>query len=735
MKSTMSRRAVSGERLLRWLFILLTPIVPALVAYDIYFQWTTPVVDCTMDWHTGLVLEVPRDSFANWAGLHEGDVILTIGDLPFAEWDELPTGSYAAEVVREGAHVTLELPLIPMAKINLVSMVSAAAVALTFWAFGALLFLRRFRQREVRLLFPLAQAFAILLLFPLAHPPPSVVPVWTFNLSYACFYLAAPLLLHLYLTFPVVLGTPRRRHWGLVVIYGLAAAATILGLSGHPLGRIGSTYTILEVVAAVAVLVYVYLRRATPDGRRRLRLVVFGNVVAAVPCIFFYILPFMTGAAHGVPEWLAALFLVVAPLSYLYATIRHNLFEIDQLLNRTVVYLLLYLGILALYLGPFLLLYRFLPYDPVTQILLGVGLTLVIGLGFDWTRTRVQRLVDRVFYGGWYDYPGVVETVSDRLTRSLEREELADVLTHQVPEMMQLRRGWLWVGEPGDAPQQSEHPLQIEFPLVHQGRVQGVWTVAPRRDGQEFTAGDRRILKTLAHQAEMALSNVLLVETLRRQLEEIRKAQHQLLRSREEERARLARELHDGPIQTLVGLNLQVGMALSQEASGSPMNEVLSGARAEVRYLLGELRQVCAELRPPMLDTLGLNAALRALAEEWSAQHDISVRLELPLDDSLRSLPDEVAVNLYRVAQEGLSNVAHHAQAGQVAIRLTWKGPHLALSIRDDGRGFTVPQTLHDLAAGGHFGLVGIQERADLIGGQLTIRSAPGEGTTVRVVV
>jgi signal transduction histidine kinase len=156
--------------------------------------------------------------------------------------------------------------------------------------------------------------------------------------------------------------------------------------------------------------------------------------------------------------------------------------------------------------------------------------------------------------------------------------------------------------------------------------------------------------------------------------------------------------------------------------------------RAEVRNLLADLRQVCAELRPPMLDTLGLGAALRALAEDWSTQHDVETRLDLPPDATLRPLPVEVSVNLYRIVQEALSNVARHAAARQVTIQLDWENACLTLTVQDDGSGFAVPTPLRSLTAQGHFGLAGMQERVELIGGALTVESAPGRGTIVRVV-
>jgi signal transduction histidine kinase len=135
-----------------------------------------------------------------------------------------------------------------------------------------------------------------------------------------------------------------------------------------------------------------------------------------------------------------------------------------------------------------------------------------------------------------------------------------------------------------------------------------------------------------------------------------------------------------------------------------------------------------------MLDALGLAAALRSLADEWSEQTGVAVELDLPSDSALGSLPAEAPVNLYRVAQEALANVARHAAARHVVIRLSWEECRLALVVQDDGRGFIAPHSFHVLATQGHFGLVGMQERVALIGGELAVTSAPGQGTIVRVV-
>ena len=728
-------------RCLRGGFALLAIVVPLLVGYEIYFQLRAATLDFVFDVHSGLVHAVPGGSYADWAGLLPGDVILSVDGAAFTDW--LIHGllnpsaeNYMLTVARNGRRLTIELPHISMAKANPLSLGSAIVAALIYWAIGGLLLLRRFHQPEVRLLYLLSQAFAVLLLFPLAHPAPLLVPRWAMALSSGSLYVAAPLLLHYYLTFPVRLGTPRQRRRRLGALYGAALISIGLWLSGHRLLlRLSQTYVVLEIAAAIFVLCYVYARRASPDGRRRLRLIVFGNVTAALAGILFYVLPRMLNIPFHAPEWLVALCLIAVPLSYLHAIVQHNLFGIDRFLNRTLVYALLSLGMLVLYLGPFLLIHRFLPGDLLAQMMLSAGLTLLVGLSFDWSRKRVQWLVDRLFYGGWYDYPGVVETISDALARSLDWEHLTDVLTHRVPALMHLHPGHLWIGAPDETVPPDSSGLHLRFVFPLEGRRCAAWTVEPRRDGEAFTPSDYRILKTLADQAEIALNNVLLVEMLRRQLGEIREAQRQLLRSREEERSRLARDLHDGPIQVLVGLNMQLGMLLTSLGNADSLPDASPATmRAEVRALLSELRQVCAELRPPLLDTIGLGAALSTLAEEWSAQCEVRVALDLPPDAALRSLPDDVAVNLYRVVQEALSNIAHHAEAHLTTIRLTWEDARLTLTIQDDGRGFVVPAILYDLTTAGHFGLVGMQERAGLIGADWVVDSTPGCGTTVRVV-
>ena len=468
--------------------------------------------------------------------------------------------------------VLLQITHAPSVQTTTLSLVNAVVVALTFWGTGTLLLWRRFWQLEARLFFLMTQSIGVGLLFFLAYSQSELSPDWTTVPRSAGFHFAGTILVHFYLTFPTRLGSPRQRRLIMTVLYGLMPIALAARLSATQTGiQLAFLYNTFEITAAAVILVYAYLRPATPDSRRRLRLVVFGNVTLFVPSFLFYLLPMIAGATHWMPDWMVGPLIIIAPLSYLYAIVRHNLFGIDRLLNRTLVYATLSIGILLLYVGPLVAIYRWLPDDLPVQLFVVTALTLLVGLSFDWVRTRVQHWVDRLFYGGWYDYPGVVETISEALARCTDRTQLADVLTRQVPTLMQLHAGQLWIGEAATAAPSKVNLPHLQFPLVFQGKVRGRWTIGPRRDDEDFTTADRRILKTLARQAETALSNVLLIETLRQQLDELHasretlaQAQRRLLRSREDERARLARDLHDGPLQVLVGLNLQTGLLLSQ---------------------------------------------------------------------------------------------------------------------------------------------------------------------------
>jgi signal transduction histidine kinase len=211
-----------------------------------------------------------------------------------------------------------------------------------------------------------------------------------------------------------------------------------------------------------------------------------------------------------------------------------------------------------------------------------------------------------------------------------------------------------------------------------------------------------------------------------------------ITQGQEDERRRLARELHDDTAQALIALGQRVEMA-HKALPGNPEHaaERLMTARKMIAESLEGVRRFSRDLRPTYLDDLGLVPALEMLAHP-SEKHGAGttgsgLAVELATIGQVRRLPPDMELAAYRIVQEALNNVIRHAQATHAWVEARFEPDHLALSVRDDGRGFEMPRRPEDLARRGHFGLMGIQERAFLYGGQVTVRSSTGEGTTLSV--
>lgn len=200
----------------------------------------------------------------------------------------------------------------------------------------------------------------------------------------------------------------------------------------------------------------------------------------------------------------------------------------------------------------------------------------------------------------------------------------------------------------------------------------------------------------------------------------------------EEERRRLARELHDDTIQSLIALNQRL-----QLAQLSPQNpataEQLQEMQQMVSQLIADLRRQIHALRPIYLEDLGLVPALQMLCQEVQNAHPLAVNFHTK--GTVQRLAPEVELALYRITQEALSNAARHAAATTATVTLVFATDNVRLTVRDDGRGFVPPESPAELAPQGHFGLLGIHERAELIGAHLILRSQPGEGTRLEVEV
>ncbi len=209
--------------------------------------------------------------------------------------------------------------------------------------------------------------------------------------------------------------------------------------------------------------------------------------------------------------------------------------------------------------------------------------------------------------------------------------------------------------------------------------------------------------------------------------------QHRLLDSEENERQRLAQELHDGPLQELHSLDFKL-VAMARQLSDTQQQAQLSEMRSTLRQLARHLRAICQDLRPPALTPFGVSAVLRSFAEAFQQNHR-ELTVVVDLDDDGQRLSERARLALYRICQHGMRNVAQHAEATRVYVGLRMAEDHVLLCIEDNGQGFPVPDDWMPMVEQGKYGLLGCVERAEAVGGHVTVESSPGSGTRLRVIV
>jgi signal transduction histidine kinase len=223
-----------------------------------------------------------------------------------------------------------------------------------------------------------------------------------------------------------------------------------------------------------------------------------------------------------------------------------------------------------------------------------------------------------------------------------------------------------------------------------------------------------------------------MVDQLRKYRSDIQSYIISILNSQEDERKRIARELHDETAQALIVLGRRIEMA-EELSDNAELTAQLESLRDLVDDTLQGVRLFTRDLRPPLLEELGLPRTLELLGDRTAQEQPLTVNVTIKGEP--RPLLPEVELGLYRLAQESLSNVRRHAHATRVEIGLTYEENRVRLEITDDGVGFEAPKNPAELIKSGRLGLMGIYERARLFGGQATITSKPGQGTQVVVEV
>ena len=481
------------------------------------------------------------------------------------------------------------------------------------------------------------------------------------------------------------------------------------------------------VILTLAQL-YRYFRVSTPVERRQTKWVAFTFFLVLLVGIVGYITtPTLLSLLHNrflylLTTNLSSFVGLFIPLSIGIAILRYRLWDIDVIINRTLVYGALTASIVGIYVLLVASLGTLLRAQGNLLIsLLATGLIAVL---FQPLRLRLQQGVNRLMYGERDNPYHVISRLGQRLETTLASEAVLPLIVETVAQTLKLPYVAITLqqGEALITAAACGKPVEttLTLPLVYQTETIGHLLLAPRARGDAFTPADRRLLDDLARQAGIAAHAVGLTAELRR-------ARERLVTAREEERRRLRRDLHDGLGPTLAALNLQAGAVRTLIPQDPEQASALVAEwRSTLHAVIADIRRLVYELRPPALDELGLVGAIREQAAQYRTQagtHGIHMTVEAP--DRLPMLPAAIEVAAYRIAQEALANVARHAQARACQVCL-WLDDALHLEIIDDGIG--LPQE-HRVGVG----LLSMRERAEELGGSCTIEPAGTLGTRVCV--
>ncbi len=484
---------------------------------------------------------------------------------------------------------------------------------------------------------------------------------------------------------------------------------------------------------AVVIAVQVFRYRVTSDAvqRQQTRWAVYGLGVLASIMTTAGLAGLLAGTptrpgtpGHGLLATTAVVGILLSSTAFAVAILRFRLFELDVVVNRTLVYGFLTMGIIAVYTVVVLVYSRAVGgRGPVAS---GVA-AIVVAIAVEPLRSRLQQTVNRLMYGDRSDPYHVLRTLGQQLQAAPVRSEVAPAIVAAIQRSLRLPYAGIVLHDmPDTAAAAATPPDAIRIPLTHQGTAVGLLTVSPRTGERTLTGRDLRLLSDLAAQAGPALHAATLAHRLEEAARHLQQSRERVIHAAAEERRRLRRDLHDDLASALAGMALAAG-GLGALVDSDPRSARLlaDDLRDGLRTAGETIRHLAYGLRPPALDERGLVGALRARAAQLGATGVPAIVLDV--DEPLPALPAAVEVAAYRIAQEALTNVFRHAGASRCVVRLRVTS-HLHLDIIDDGAGIAASSVPG-------IGLHSMRERAEELGGCLDVRTADDGGTHVAVTL
>lgn len=477
--------------------------------------------------------------------------------------------------------------------------------------------------------------------------------------------------------------------------------------------------TFSAVWAVICTGVFLRYRSSRGVERMQLKWPLFAVLFYVCVAVLFALFPSVMelDGHYGYPiTWSMAM---VFPISVGIGILRYNLWDIDILLNRTLVYG----SLTALIVGVYIAVAGGLGvlFQTRANALSGLVAAGIIAVLFQPVRDALQRRVNRLLYGERDDPAAVLTRVAHHLQSAETPAAILPSLVQTIARTLKIPHVAIWlpekVGPTAPLAAWGEAPDQVQtIPLNYQQEVIGRLVVAPRGPEERFSRRERELLATIAALTATTVRAVQLSDELRR-------SRRRIVTAREEERRRLRRDLHDGLGPQLASQTLGLE-AIDQLIPTNPQkaHELLVSLKAQAQEAILDVRRLVYDLRPPALDDLGLVGALRQSASRYEAG---SLRFSFDVDEPLPTLPAAVETAAYRIALEAMTNVMRHAQATLCLIGLRCEDGHFIVTVRDNGKGLREAQQ-------SGVGLQAMRERAGELNGQCVIQALPAGGTLVQ---
>ncbi|HYY88910.1 MAG TPA: ATP-binding protein [Chloroflexota bacterium] len=667
------------------------------------------------------------------AGVRPADLILAVDGHAVVDPIAVPAAQHLlTRSARDGAthQVPGANPPVPLTDSQRLAFLGLAGL---IFAIGGAVFVLAADVPTASVVLGLATSAAGLLIAPTASTsgagwvvPVVVVSVLTLGTCALLFFLRFPI--------DHLVNWPGRAVAGLSTGVG----AVLVALFGWVAARAPGGYELVQLavfghfsaslLGAIALLLLSLLRRSAEQraAGQAVRLVGLGTVAGLAPFMILSLIPYLAGLGYLVPPDLSILSIVFLPASLGAAVLSRQFLGIERLTRRGLVALVVWVGLIGL---------SGLVSAFFVQPLLNVSVTAIC---FSLVQRPLRRRIERLLFRDVYDAREVLQQMGSEIVLLTGVEPIARSVLARLGRTLDLtwamisvdvedRVSFAW-GTPRD------DAGATAVPLVTDNLEIGALLVGPKRQDVELQAEDRELLGMLAPLVATSLRSAVLNRRLEEQVVklvdrevELAALSTRLMQVQEEERRRIALDLHDDPLQRAV--------LLARSLSGASAETDAPRWREWTEEIIVSLRALCQGLRPRTLDDFGLAAGLDWLLTDVGARTDLATSLDVGTHDGapFGRLEGDLEVALYRVAQEAVNNAVKHAQASSLAVTLYRDADSVRLRIADDGRG--LPKKRGSRGPSTQLGLLGMRERIAPWGGVVSVESAERSGTVINASV